>query len=346
MYSMPIRRTLMPLVLIVLLFAFTLTACKESDEIIQQTPSPSVVSHFGKLQVQGTHLVDKNGNVVVLRGMSLFWSQWGPQFFNEECIKWLRDDWKCTVIRAPLAVDHGGYLENPAEELQKIYRVVDACINLGIYVVVDWHDHEAEDHLEQAKTFFRTIANKYGDHPNIIYEIFNEPLNESWSDVIKPYSEAVITEIRNIDPDNIIVVGTPNWSQDVDAAAKDPLEFENIAYSLHFYTGTHRQSLRNKAIYAINNGLPLFVTEWGLSQADASGDIDYIETSMWMNFVNEYQLSWCNWSLTDKDETSSALKPGSDVTGGWENIDLTPSGLFIRKEIRDHNSAIFENIEN
>ena len=67
---------------------------------------------------------------------------------------------------------------------------------------------------------------------------------------------------------------------------------------------------------------------------------------MWMNFVNEYELSWCNWSLTDKDETSSALKPGSDVTGGWENIDLTPSGLFIRKEIRDNNSAIFEIIEN
>jgi endoglucanase len=346
MYFIFTRQIFTPIILMLIVFGFTLTACEKSDEIIQNTTSSSVVSHFGKLQIQGTKLVDKNGNTVVLRGMSLFWSQWEPQFYNQECLEWLRDDWKCTVIRAPLAVDYGGYLENPAEEMQKIFQVVDACINLGIYVIVDWHDHEAEDHLPQAKTFFHTIANKYGNHSNIIYEIFNEPLNESWSDVIKPYSEAVIAEIRSIDSDNIIVVGTPNWSQDVDAAAKDPLDFENVAYSLHFYTGTHRQSLRNKAVDAINSGLPLFVTEWGLSEADASGDIDYIETSMWINFVNEYQLSWCNWSLADKDETSSALKPGSNVTGGWENIDLTPSGLFIRKEIRDNNSAIFDNIDN
>ncbi len=228
--------------------------------------------------------------------------------------------------------------------MQKIFQVVDACINLGIYVIVDWHDHEAEDHLEQAKIFFRTIANKYGDKPNLIYEIFNEPLDESWSDVLKPYSEAVITEIRNIDPDNIIVVGTPNWSQDVNDAADDPLEFENIAYTLHFYAGTHRQSLRNKATYAINKGLPLFVTEWGLTGADGAGDLDYAETALWIDFMDQNQLSWCNWTVIDGDGGSAAIKTGSSTTGGWENIDLTPSGLFVRKEIRDNNAMIFEEI--
>jgi endoglucanase len=329
-----------------LVFSANILSCKNSEEIVPPETKPSIISHFGKLRVEGTKIVDKNGNPVVLRGMSLFWSQWIPKYYNEECIRWLRDDWKCTIIRAALAVDHGGYLENPATEMQKIFQVIDACINLGIYVVVDWHDHEAENHLEESKTFFRTIANKYGDKPNLIYEIYNEPLQVSWADIIKPYAQEVITEIRNIDPNNIIVVGTPNWSQDVDEAAKDPLAFDNIAYTLHFYTGTHRQSLRNKAIFAINNGLPLFVTEWGLSEASGTGEIDYVETNLWLEFVDLHQLSWCNWSIADKDETSAALKPGAAANGGWENIDLTPSGLFIRDEIRNKNSEIFDLINN
>jgi endoglucanase len=328
--------------IVLILVVIISSGCKESDPVVADNNASSIVNHFGKLRVSGINIVGKNGDTVVLRGMSLFWSQWESEFYNKDCLRWLRDDWNCTVIRAALGVESGGYLENPSQEIQKIYQVIDACIELGIYVIVDWHDHNAEDHLAQAVTFFRTIANKYGNYPNIIYEIYNEPLQESWAEVVKPYSEAVITEIRKIDPDNIIVVGTPNWSQDVDIASVDPLDFDNIAYSLHFYTGTHRQELRNKAMTAIQNGLALFVTEWGLSESDGAGDIDYAETDIWLNFVDQYQLSWCNWSVSDKDETAAALKPGTDPTGNWENINLTPSGLFVRKELREKNASIFE----
>ncbi len=322
-------------------FCLPLLSCSKSDEITSPGTVPTVVSHFGNLQVTGKNITGKNGDTVVLRGMSLYWSQWISKYYNEDCVKWLRDDWKCTVLRAALAVDFGGYLENPAIEIQKIYRVIDACINLGIYVIVDWHDHEAEQHLDAAKNFFRTIAVKYGDKPNIIYEIYNEPLQVSWSDVIKPYAQAVITEIRKFDPDNLIVVGTPSWSQDVDDAANDPLAGKNIAYSLHFYTGTHRQAIRDKAITAINKDLAIFVTEWGLSEADGGGEIDYAETLAWLEFVDQNQLSWCNWSVADKQETSSVLKPGADENGGWADINLTPSGKYIRNLLRDKNSDIF-----
>ncbi len=89
-------------ILLILLLNISLASCSNSEEPVQQETEPTIVSHFGKLQVDGTHIVDQNGDPVILRGMSLFWSQWGPQFFNAECLKWLRDDWKCTVIRAPL----------------------------------------------------------------------------------------------------------------------------------------------------------------------------------------------------------------------------------------------------
>lgn len=336
---------MMWMLLVNILFSILMSSCAKSETPLEQSQPGTIVTELGKLQVQGNRILDQNGNTAILRGMSLFWSQWMGQYYNRDCITWLRDDWKCTVIRAAIGVEGGGYLENPSAELQKAFQVIDACIENGIYVIVDWHDHRAELHLDQAMVFFRTIANKYGNKPNLIYEIYNEPLGISWPNVVKPYAEAVIAEIRKIDPDNLILVGSPTWSQDVDIAALDPIEDANIAYTLHFYTGTHRQPLRDKALSALNSGAALFVSEFGISEASGDGNIDYQETKLWNDFMDLHELSWCNWSVADKDETSAALKPGAAVDGNWPNIDLTESGLYIRNLLLEHNRALFEALD-
>ncbi len=307
---------------------------------ISETDS-TVVEKYGQLQVVGNQIVDKDGNPISLRGMSLFWSQWeGARFYNAGCIEWLRDDWECTVVRASMGIESStGYLQNPVVEKNKILAVIDAAIDLGIYVIVDWHDHNAQNHQQQAIDFFAEIAGLYGDYPNLIYEIFNEPLQVSWTNVIKPYAEAVIDTIRTIDPDNLIIVGTPTWSQDVDIASVSPLEYENIAYALHFYAATHKQSLRNKAITALNNGIALFVSEFGTCQSNGSGFLDSAETNIWIDFMESRKISWCNWSIVDKNETSAALKFGSGANsnGGWPENVLSNSGSLIRGKIKSFN---------
>jgi endoglucanase len=300
----------------------------------------TVVERHGQLQVQGNKIVDKNGNPVALRGMSLFWSQWeGARFYNPDCIQWLRDDWECTVVRAAMGIDQGGYLLNPDAERNKILTVIDACIDLGIYVIVDWHDHNAQNHQQEAKEFFAEIAELYGDYPNLIYEIFNEPLQVSWTNVIKPYAEAVIDTIRSIDQDNLIIVGTPTWSQDVDIASTNPLEYDNVAYALHFYAATHKQWLRNKATTALNNGIALFVSEWGTCFSNGTDSIDHAEVENWSNFMDQNKLSWCNWSIVDKNETSAALKSGVSSNGGWLDSDLSESGFLVREKIKSSNDT-------
>jgi endoglucanase len=297
----------------------------------------SVVEKYGNLSVSGTQIVDQNGNPITLRGMSLFWSQWMGRFYNADCVKWLKDDWKCTVIRAAMGVESGGYLQNPQAEMNKVKTVINECINAGIYVIVDWHDHNAENHQPQAITFFKQIAQLYGNYPNIIYEIYNEPVHVSWTNVVKPYSVALIDSIRSIDPDNLILVGSPTWSQDVDTASRYPIDRTNIAYTLHFYAATHKQALRNKAITAMNNGIALFVSEWGTCEATGSGVLDYAEVETWLNFMETKKISWCNWSVADKDETSAALKPGAGSNGGWPSAMLSPSGILIRDKIIFYN---------
>jgi endoglucanase len=301
----------------------------------------TIVDKYGQLRIEGTKIVNKDGQSITLRGMSLFWSQWdGSRFYNYDCIKWLRDDWKCTVVRASMGIEGGGYLTNPAIEKNKIKAVIEAAIDLGVYVLVDWHDHHAHEHESEAIEFFKEIAELYGNTPNIIYEIYNEPEQVSWSDIVKPYSESVVTGIRTIDPDNIIVVGNPTWSQDVDVASNDPIDDDNVVYALHYYAASHKQFLRNKAQTALNNGVALFVTEFGTCEYTGNGFIDYDESNTWFDFLEENQISWCNWSICDKNESASALKSGVSSTGNWSLEDLRESGIFIRDKIISLNSVV------
>jgi len=188
----------------------------------------SIVQQQGRLRIQGSQIVNQKGKPVTLRGMSLFWSQWIGQYYNRDAVQWLQKDWGCTVVRAALAVGSGGYLEHPEQEKQKIIAVVDAAIASGIYVIIDWHDHNADQHVTEAKAFFGEMAKRYAKHANVIYETFNEPLNkQDWSKTLKPYHEAVIAEIRRYDKQNLIICGTAigpkRWTMRPKTLSKPPM---------------------------------------------------------------------------------------------------------------------------
>lgn len=303
-------------------------------------PAPAtsgVVGAHGRLRTAGNRIVGEDGKPVSLAGVSYGWSQWeAARFYNAGTVNWLKHDWKAQIIRAPLGIhEENGYLQHPARNQARVTAVIDAALAADLYVLIDWHDHNAQLHTEQAVAFFTEMARRYGDRPNIIYEIFNEPKADAkWAGDVKPYAEKVIAAIRAIDPDNLIVVGTPNWSQDVDIAAADPIKDSNVAYVLHFYAGTHKQSLRAKALKALNLGAPLFVTEWGTCNADGDGPVDEPSVRAWMAFMHEHQLSHCNWAIYDKPETAAIVHHSASSNGNWHEEDLSPSGKFARELIR------------
>lgn len=323
-----------------ILLAVLMTFGRFTSSYAQET----VVEKHGQLRVQGNRIVDKNGEAIQLRGMSLYWSQWIPKFYNYNAIKWLRDDWKITVIRAAMAVDNGGYATNPTAEKNKVFTVIDAAINLGLYVIVDFHVHEAQNYKPQAHAFFKEVAQKYGNIPNIIYEPWNEPLNTpSWATVIKPYHEEVISTIRQYDPDNIIICGTRTWSQNVDEPAADPINQPNIAYTLHYYANTHKQWLRDRSQAALDKGIALFVTEYGTTDASGNGVVNEVETKAWWAFLDKNKIGHANWSVADIGESSAALvRSGNGVTvsadGGWPLSQIKQSGQLVRNELRSKNA--------
>lgn len=311
----------------------------EEETNTPPTSGSSFVADHGQLRIEGTKIVDKNGETVQLRGMSFFWSQWMGQYYTAETVKWLKDDWQCNVVRAAMGVDEGGdaYIANPEREKQKVYTVIDAAIAEGVYVIVDWHTHHGEDYITEAKTFFDEVSKKYGDSPNIIYETYNEPLDVSWINVLKPYHEEVLASIRQNDPDNIVICGTRTWSQRVDEVIGNTIDDPNVAYTLHYYSATHKQDLRNTAQQAIDNGIPIFVTEYGITEASGGGSFNANESKLWWDFLDENSIGWCNWSIADKEELSATLKPGASANGGWGENDLTEAGTSIKSEIKAKN---------
>ena len=283
--------------------------------------SAPVVRH-GALSTDGNRIVDEDGAPVSLAGVSFFWSTtgWGQEgFYNGQAVDNFATRWNASLVGAAIAADtrEGSFLTDPQGNRERAYAVIDAAIDNGIYVIVDWHSHRAEDNPQAAIDFFEDIAQRYGDTENLIYEIYNEPLDTAdWSATVKPYAETVIRAIREIDPDNLIVVGTQSWSQDVDKAAADPLTgFDNIAYTLHFYAASHKQALRDKAEIALDAGLPLMVTEWGGVSYDGDGAVDAASVNEWMAFIRANDMSHANWAVSDKDEGASLFKPGTSPTG-------------------------------
>jgi endoglucanase len=251
-------------------------------------------------------------------------------------VAWLAKDWKCNVIRAAMGVGlDDSYLENPEYALKCMTAVIDGAIKQGIYVLIDFHSHKL--HTAEGKAFFAQMAAKYRDCPNVIYEIWNEPDYYSWNEV-KKYSEQVISTIRAIDPDNLILVGNPHWDQDLDSVAANPiLGQKNIMYTMHFYAGTHKKWLRERTDAAMASGIPVFVSECAGMEASGDGPVDNAEWNAFLEWMTARKLSWCAWSVSDKNETCSMLLPRASSFGKWDDGVLKSWGKISRSSIRERN---------
>ncbi|SCW39237.1 Cellulase (glycosyl hydrolase family 5) [Ruminococcaceae bacterium YRB3002] len=310
------------------------------------------VDIHGQLKVDGLNIVDSNGETYRLKGMSSAGLNACTGFFNQETVKTLAQDWGCNVFRLAMTTEGNSddYTSDPDKYFTEVCNDVNLCVDQGIYVIVDWHilyDGDPNQYKTESIDFFTRLSTLYKDCPNIIYEICNEPNGNrfddeskpvDWDNCIKPYAEEVIAAIRANDPDNIIIVGTPTWSQDVDQASKNPVKGDNIMYTLHFYAGSHGQELRDKLVTANDNGCAVFVTEWGMTNDSGKGQIFKDETMEWMNFLDERNISWCNWSIGGSStEASNALKFRSNIItveekyqGHWPDEFISNSGIFVR----------------
>ena len=296
----------------------------------------------GALSVKGRNLVDKNKKKFQLKGISTHGIAWFPEYVNKKTFKTLRDQWGANAIRlAMYTMEYGGYCSggDTAGLEATIDKGIRACSSLGMYCIIDWHilsDGNPDTFRSQATDFFSRMSAKYAGKKNVLYEICNEPNSGTTWEQIRAYADAVIPVIRKNAPGAIIIVGTPTWSQDVDIAAQNPIQGQkNIMYSLHFYAATHKDDIRARLKTAMASGLPVMITEFSICDASGNGTIDRASAAAWKKLIRKYNLSYFAWNLSNKNEASALLKPGTTRLYGWKKKDLSETGKWVKALMAD-----------
>lgn len=317
---------------------------QQTEKPLPAPASVGLVKDHGKLSVKGSQLVDKNGNNFQLKGMSTHGIAWFPDFINESSFKTLRDDWNTNAIRLAMYThEYNGYCSGGDKAYLKglVEKGVNIATDLGMYVIIDWHilqEQSPQTYKSEAKAFFEEMSSKYKNYDNVIYEICNEPNGGAgWDNDIKPYAEEIIPIIRKNSPDAVIIVGTPTWSQDIDKALANPLDYDNVMYALHFYAATHTDWLRQRVQDCYNKGLPIFVSEFGCCDASGNGGNDFGQTKQWLELLDSCGISYMNWNLANKNESSSAFKESASANGNWKESDMNEGAIWIRKWFRGEN---------
>ncbi|OON86825.1 hypothetical protein BXO88_06075 [Oribacterium sp. C9] len=303
-----------------------------SEKEVFAHPRPSV---NGKLHVSGTQLVDQSGAPVILRGVSTHGLTWFKGFINDSMFKQLSTEWDCDLIR--LAMYSEVYCEMPDKSLSLLLNGIDYAIANDMYVIVDWHilnDGDPNIHIDKAAPFFELVSSKYPDCPNIIYEICNEPNGDTmWSDIYT-YADQIIPVIRKNSPDSVILVGTPEYSRDLISAVRKQLPYENLMYVLHFYAGSHKRDLQDEISEAHDRGLPIFVSECGISESSGDGELDFESAAVWFDLLQDKGISYVIWSLSNKAESSALFSPSYEPDVPFTDSDLSDTGSWIKSLIQ------------
>lgn len=302
-------------------------------------------SNSGRLQVKEGKLCSNAGEPVMLRGVSTNDLLISESFINDALFNELSQEDGVNVCRFAVytyGVGIIGYCTKGDRERYEndLDKGIELAKKNDMYAIIDWHilsDGDPNTYIEEAAAFFEKTAGKYSAYDNVIYEICNEPNGVQWSEV-KSYAERIIPVIRAKDPGAVIIVGNPDWSKDLISVQADPLEFENIMYTLHFYSATHGQSVLETAENASKSGLPIFVTEFGVTAA--SGDLprDIESADRWIEMLERENISYCMWSLAKAPEACSMVRAAVPKYSGFTEEDYTESGIWLLKTIKKHDS--------
>jgi hypothetical protein len=296
------------------------------------------VSHFGALKVCGNNICgEKTGNQtpIFFKGPSLFWSDGeGAPYYKQEVVDWFVDNMQIGVIRAAMAIRYygnntetvnkpggvWGYYFEPATQKSLIKTVIDAAIANDIYVIVDWHSHNAHDETSSATAFFSGLAAEYPGVPNIIWEVYNEPINASNAQITS-HANSIITALRNVGNNNLVLVGSPNYSKAPGAQAGNfgsTAASKNVAFTFHFYAASHSftndgDNIKSSTQGARTNGYAVFGTEWGAVNYDGDGGVDQTQSNNWTTWMDDNKVSNCMWNASAAKKSNGNEVQGSSM---------------------------------
>ncbi len=308
------------------------------------------VGEWGRLKLVGNQLCSEKGEPIQLRGWSTYGysDDYGWAFDDVDDFKKMKS-YGANFARIAQYITETNWTKGV--QIDWVKNCIDYTNEANMYCLVDWHilkpGNPNSGEYSGYDNFFREITSyvKQKGYKHVLYEICNEPNDDVegapaafdyvW-DWVKNYAGKVLPIIGQNDPDAIVIVGTPQWDQDVTRAFQDPLEIKNsfkdlqIMYSFHYYAGDQQRYLG--ILSAAAAFVPVFISEWGLSSHTGNSGADTKSGSHMLTVANGKNLggqliSWANWSWCQHWETSATFS-------NYNNNQLSASGNFITGELK------------
>jgi hypothetical protein len=182
------------------------------------------------------------------------------------------------------------------------------------------------------RAFWKYVAPKYAGTPNVIFELYNEPIYPDNWNTWKKTAQPWVDLIRSVAPRNLILIGGPRWSQNVAEAASSPFDGSNLVYVAHIYPDHGAQKVWDAWFGNSSNTVPYFITEWGWQQG---GNIPTSGTKSGygLPFSAYLDLKGVSWTAWVFDNTWQPVMFSSNwsLLGGEANM-----GQFTKDFLAQH----------
>jgi endoglucanase len=314
-------------------------AAEDAKKVNLAYETPDTTKFPSPLHVEGNKILNKEGKEVWLQGVNIMSLDWGAR--GERILlnsKVAIEDWKANIIRLAVKETYWFGKDPSQNDGGKAYReLVDATINLaanrGAYVLLDLHRYKAP--RAEYADFWKDAAERYKDHPALIFDLMNEPHGTSWevwqkggfvSDKKEGVDEtAFLTEedkiknnvgfrsigmqglldaVRSTGAKNVVLAGGLDYGYDLSGVLKgftlDDKGGNGIIYGSHIYPwkkGYQQKVLDIAAKYPVLSGENGANTnKMSFIPAEAQEDAA-IWVPRFLGMVQKYKLHWTAFSF-------------------------------------------------
>jgi len=319
-------------------------------------------SDIHELRVSENKILDGAGKVTRLKGVNICSMEWLilGQNMVQSAIEAF-DNWNCNVVRVPLNQDFWfGYGEGQNGDYREhrdiFHSVVREAEKRSKYVIADlhWSDRGIWGHKygqqmmpdNNSIAFWQSVCSIYGNHPNVLFGLYNEPHDVSW-DVWKnggeieykagnyytPGHQKLLQLVRDTGARNICVVGGLEWAYDLkgidrgyaleDRNTSGTMRGNGIIYDSHVYPFKVEWK---ENVECIKDKYPVLIGEcgwfdpkWYRDKIDPNWHAQPHET--WcpklLDWIERNQFNWTAWSFHVKADPNILLDWDYTPTPEW-----------------------------
>lgn len=332
---------------------FLLTGAVMFTVVISQTPQELRQHAAGTslgLRVNGNKLVDDNGNIVALHGVSVSGTetgcvQGGGIFSAPNTQAGIQGivSWKANAIRVPLNEDCwlgiNGANPGGATYQQAISSYVNLINQNSLYVILDLHWNAPGSTLatsqqkmadaDHAPAFWTSVATAFKGNNAVLFELYNEPNSIPDSCILNGGScggsfviagmQQLVNAVRTTGATNVILVGGNRYTNDLShwLANKptDTMNPPNIAATWHAYDHFQFLSVCIDVSCFDSTLAPVAAQVPLIATEIGEGDCAHSFVDLVMNWFDSHQQSYLPWAwITSSCGGFPSLITGYDGT--------------------------------